>query len=100
MRRRLRTQDENAIALGGDGEGPAYLPVHPHRAMGTRGQALAAADAGLVHDLEQKRLVARHRHRIGRADPHARQAGNALLCVYDEVQVTGPGGGRGNPSAI
>jgi len=47
-----------------------------------------------------RRLVARYRHRIGRTDSHARQAGNALLCVYDEVQVTGPGGGRGNPSAI
>ena len=89
--RRLRTQDEKAIALGGDGESLADFAIYPDRAMGARRQTLPAANAGLVHDLQQQRIVARHRYRIGRADPHTREAGNALLCVYDEVQVAEPG---------
>ena len=64
MGRRLRTQDEKAITLGGDGEGPADLAVYPDRAMGARRQALPAADAGFVHDLQQKRIVARHRYGV------------------------------------
>ena len=82
---------------GGDGKSPPDFAVYLDRAVGARGQALPAADAGLVHDLQQQRLVARHRDRIGRADADARQAGDAELGVDDEVQVTWSVRWRGDP---
>jgi hypothetical protein len=56
--------------------------------MGTGRQTLPAADAGLVHHLQQQRFVAGHRDRISRAHPDARETGNAVLGVDDEIQGT------------
>ena len=74
--------------LDGDGKSPPDLAVYLDRAVGAGRQALAAADAGLVHDLQQQRLVPRHRDRIGGADADARQARDTELGIDDEIQVT------------
>ena len=96
---RLRAQDEHAVALRGDGKSPPDLAVYLDRAVGAGRQALAAADAGLVHDLQQQRLVPRHRDGIGGADADAGQARDTELGVDDEIQGPGPVRG-GETSAI
>ena len=78
--------DEHPLALGGDGKGQPDLAIYLDRAVGTGRHALPAADTGLIHDLEQQRLVPRHRNRIGRADPDACQACDTELGVDDEIQ--------------
>ena len=93
MRDRLGAQDQDPVALGGDGERPADLAVYLDRPVGTGGQTLPAANAGLVHHLQQQRLVPGHRDRIGRADPDARQTRDTEFSVDDEIQWTWPGGG-------
>ena len=87
---RLRAQDQDAVALRGDGKSPPDLAVYLDRAVRTGRQTLPAPDARLVDHLQQQRLVARHRDRVGGADPYAREARDTELRVDDEVQVTWP----------
>ena len=100
VRDRLGAQNEDAFALGRDRQGASNLAIYLDRPVGTGGDALAAADAGVIDHLEQQRLVARHRDRIGGADPHARQAGDAKLGVDDEVQADPAVRGWKGPPAI
>ena len=83
---RLRAQDQDPVALRGNGESLADFAIYLDRAVGARRQTLAAADAGLVHHLQQQRLVARDGNGVGGAHAHACQAGDTELGVDREIQ--------------
>ena len=86
VRHRLRAQDEHPVALGGDGKSPPNLAVYLDRTVGTGLETLPAPDTGLILDLEQQRLIHRHRNGIGGADAYTGQACNAKLGVDDKIQ--------------
>ncbi len=88
MRHRLGAEDEHSLAFGRDGKSPADLAVYVDRAVRAGRQALPAADAGLVDDLQQQRLITGHGDGIRRANPDARQAGDTAFGVDDEIQGT------------
>ena len=90
---RLRTQDQHAVAVGGDGESPPDFAVYLDRLMRTRRQALPAPDAGVVHHLQQQRLVPRDGDGIRRAHADTGQTRDTEFGVDDEIQWTWPGGG-------
>ena len=97
---RLGAQDEDAFTLRGYRQGAPNLAIYLDRLVGTGGDALSAADAGVIDHLEEQRLVTRHRDRVGGADPNARQAGDTKFGVDDKVQADlAVRGGRG-PTAI
>ena len=83
---RFGAEDQDAVSLRGDGKSPPDLAVYLDSVMGTDRKALAAADARLIVDDRQKRLVHRHRDGIGGADANASQARDAELGVNDEIQ--------------
>ena len=72
----------------GNGKSPPDLAVYLDRTVRAGRQAAPAPDARLVDHLQQQRLVARHRDRIGRAHADAREARDTRLRVDDEVQLT------------
>ena len=74
IRHRFGAQDEHPVALRGDGKSPPDLAVYLDRPVGAGRKATATPDTGLVHHLQQQRLVARHRDRIGGAHSHTREA--------------------------
>ena len=90
---RFGAEDEHAVALRGDGKSPADLAVYLDRRVRAGRKALAAADTGLILDLEQQRLIRCHSNGIGGADTHTGQACHTKLGVYDEIQGSGPSGG-------
>ena len=85
---RLGAEDEHPLAPGRDGKSPADLAVYVDRAVRAGREALPAADAGLVHHLQQQRLIPSHGNGIRRADPDARQTGDTALGIDDEIQGT------------
>jgi hypothetical protein len=89
---RLGTQDQDPVALGSDGKSPSDFAVYLDRQVGAGGETLPAADAGLIDNLEQERLVHRHRDGVGRADANTSQAPDAELGINNEVQRSVPSG--------
>jgi hypothetical protein len=88
VRRRLRTQDEDPVTLAGNAERPAELARHRDGVVRTHGKALTAADARLVHDLNERlELRADHRNCIGGADAHASQTRHAAVRVDREIHA-------------
>ena len=85
MRYRLETEDQNPVALGGNGETPADLAVYLNGPMRTRRQALAAPDARFIHDMKLQRLVPRDRDRVGRTNPDTSQTCDARFRVDHEI---------------
>ena len=96
----LRAQDQDPVTLRGNGESLANLAIYLDRTMRTGRETLAAPDAGLVYDLQQERLVARHRNSIGGAHAHACQAGDTELGVDREIQGYPGQGESGKTVAI
>jgi hypothetical protein len=94
VRHRLRAEDEHTIALSGDGKSPSNFAVYLDCPMRTSLEALPAANARLILDLEQQRLIRRHRNGIGGADADARQAGDTELGVNDKIQGWSVRGGE------
>jgi hypothetical protein len=83
---RLGAEYEHAIALRGDGKSPPDLAVYLDCRVGADLQALPAANAELILDLDQSRLLRRHRDGIGGADTNTSQACNAKLGIDDKIQ--------------
>jgi hypothetical protein len=97
---RLRAQDQDPVALGGDCKSPPDLAVYLDRAVRTGRETLPAPDTRFVNDLQQERLVAGHSDGVGGAHAHTREARDTRFRVYDEVQVTGPVGAGGEPTEM
>jgi hypothetical protein len=89
---RLGAQDQDPVALGGDGKSPPDLAVYLDSCVGASREALPAADACLIVDSEQQRIVHRHRDGVGGTDANTSQAPDAELGVNYEVQRSVPSG--------
>ena len=83
---RLGAEDQNPVSCRGDGKSPPDLAVYLDSAVGTDSQALTGADARLIVDDRQQRLIHRHRDGVGGAYADAGQARDAELGVNDEIQ--------------
>ena len=83
---RLGAEDEDSISLGGDGKSPSNFAVYLDRTVRSGLQALPAANTRLILDLEQQRLIRRHRNGIGGANTDTGQARNTELGVDDKIQ--------------
>jgi len=88
----LGAEDEDAVSRGPDGKSPPDFAVYLDSTVGADSQALAGADARLIVDDRQQRLIHRNRDGIRRADADAGQARDAELGVNDEIQRPDPSG--------
>jgi hypothetical protein len=85
VRHRLRRQDQRTIATLGDRQREVHRPGRRDGIVRAGRQAFPTTDAILLDDLHHARL-GRQRDGIGRADPDARQTGDAARVVDVEVQ--------------
>src|SRR3989442_1696286 len=83
--RGLDAQDERRATRLRQLERAADVAVGDDGVVGARRKAEPAASAGLVHDAH---LLAFHRHRVRRAHPDAREAGDAELRFDPKIHIT------------